>query len=123
MLLVQDATFDQMPGTGVAAIGVEREPSFYGTRSRRGVVTTLADDIDVLAIVHGADLAARVRDAITHLGVAAGDLRCTFLECEEAAAFDLACKLYHRDEGALDERIEHPALAGHACPVPLCDGT
>jgi hypothetical protein len=121
MLLIEEATFDQMPETGVAAIGVERELELQARR--KGVVTTLAEDMIVLAIVHGPKLAQRVRDTITTLKIASGDLRCTFLECDEGPAFDLACKLYHRQYDLLDEMIEHPLLEGRGCPVPLCDGT
>ncbi len=121
MLLVEDATFDQMPKTGVAAIGIEREPELDG-KQRKGVVTTIADDMIVLAIVHGPGLAQQVRDAITTLQIAPGDLRCTFLECDDEHAFELACKLYHRQEGALAETMDHPELPGKKCPVPLCDG-
>jgi hypothetical protein len=120
MLLVEDATFDLMPKTGIAVVGVEGDEGM-GKLERKGIVTALAEDMRVLAILIGPHLDEQLKAVLPSLPYAKRNLRCTFLECNEEAAFEHACKLYHR-EWQLADTCEHPERAGWKCPVPLCDG-
>ena len=120
MLLVEDATFDLMPKTGIAVLGIEQDDAIE--KKTKGIVTALAEDMLVLAIVFGPNLDEKVKAAVATLPYSKNRLRCTFFECSDASAFEYACKLYHR-EWVLAESCEHPELDGRSCSVPMCDGT